>query len=133
LVTEHFPTTPYAARAAELSAINFFRAGEYKSISPRRSGSLWRRVDPDVQKKFPETLYWMGHAAMRLRDYGQAQKLFQEFVRMAPPEHNWLSQGLRAQALAYRDGQKRQRRLARFAESVSKRARGGQPRLSWPS
>ena len=100
LVTEHFPTTPYAARAAELSAINFFRSGEYKSIASQ-VGSLWRRVDPDIQKKFPETIYWMGHAALRLRDYGQAQKLFQEFVRMAPPEHNWLSQGLRAQALAY--------------------------------
>ncbi len=100
LVTEHFPTTPYAARAAELSAINFFRAGEYKSISSQ-VGSLWRRVDPEVQKRFPETLYWMGHAAMRLRDYGLAQNLFQDFVKMAPPEHNWLSQGLRAQALAF--------------------------------
>ena len=100
LVAEHFSNTPYAAKAAELSCVNFFRAGEYKSIATQVS-TLWRRVDPDVQKRFPETIYWMGHAAMKLRDYGQAQKLFKEFVMLAPQGHPWMSEGLRAQALAY--------------------------------
>lgn len=103
LVAEHFSSTPYAAKAAELSCINFFRAGEYKSISTQVS-SLWRHVSPEVQKKFPETVYWMGHASMKLRDYPQAQKLFKEFVFIAPPGHPWLSEGLRAQALSYAMG-----------------------------
>ena len=100
LVAEHFSATPYAAKAAELSCINFFRAGEYKSIATQVS-SLWRRVSPEVQKKFPETIYWMGHASMKLKDYPQAQKLFKEFVSIAPAGHPWLSEGLRAQALSY--------------------------------
>jgi TolA-binding protein len=100
LVAEHFSSTPYAAKAAELSCVNFFRAGEYKSISTQVS-SLWRRVDPEIQKAFPETVYWMGHASMKLRDFAQAQKLFKEFVSVAPQGHPWLSEGLRAQALAF--------------------------------
>jgi TolA-binding protein len=103
LVAEHFSSTPYAAKAAELSCINFFRAGEYKSISTQVS-SLWRHVSPEVQKKFPETIYWMGHASMKLHDYSQAQKLFKEFVSIAPAGHPWLSEGLRAQALSYAMG-----------------------------
>jgi TolA-binding protein len=103
LVAEHFSNTPYAAKAAELSCINFFRAGEYKSISTQVS-SLWRQVDPDIQKRFPETIYWMGHASMKLRDFPQAQKLFKEFVSIAPPGHPWMSEGLRAQALSYAMG-----------------------------
>ena len=103
LVAEHFSTTPYAAKAAELSCISFFRAGEYKSISTQVS-SLWRQVDPEIQKQFPETIYWMGHASMKLRDFHQAQKLFKEFVTISPPGHPWLSEGLRAQALSYAMG-----------------------------
>ncbi|MBK8576080.1 MAG: tetratricopeptide repeat protein [Elusimicrobia bacterium] len=100
LVAEHFSATPYAAKAAELSCANFYRAGEFKSISTQVS-SLWRRVDPDIKKRFPETLYWMGHASMKLRDFAQAQKFFKEFVTIAPAGHPWLSEGLRAQALAF--------------------------------
>ncbi|MBL8023252.1 MAG: tetratricopeptide repeat protein [Elusimicrobia bacterium] len=100
LVAEHFSSTPYAAKAAELSCMNFFRAGEYKSISTQVS-SLWRRVDPEVQKKFPETVYWMGHSAMKLRDFAQAHKYFNEFVLLAPTDHPWRTESLRAQALAY--------------------------------
>jgi TolA-binding protein len=100
LVAEHFSATPYAAKAAELSCMSFFRAGEYKSISTQVS-TLWRRVDPEVKKKFPETVYWMGHTAMRLRDFPQAHKYFQEFVVLSPPDHPWRTESLRAQALAY--------------------------------
>jgi hypothetical protein len=120
-VAEHFSATPYAAKAAELSCINFFRAGEYKSISTQVS-SLWRRVDPEIQKRFPETIYWMGHASMKLRDYSQAQKLFKEFVSIAPPGHPWLSEGLRAQALSYAMGKQYERRAAGSSTGLPERS-----------
>jgi TolA-binding protein len=100
LVAEHFSGTPYAAKAAELACMSFFRAGEFKSMTTQVN-SLWRLVDPEIQKKYPETIYWMGHAAMKLRDYPQAQKQFKEFLSVASVDHPWVAEALRSQALAF--------------------------------
>jgi|GEM_PF-2507710 len=100
IIVEHFSSTPYAAKAAELAAMNLYNAGEFKAITTQVN-SLWRAVDIDVKKSFPETLYWLGLAYMKLHEYPSAQKSFKEFVMRSPVDHPWLSEGLRAQALAY--------------------------------
>ncbi len=99
LVVERFPTTPYAAKAAQLAAMGYYRSGQYKAVTTQVK-SLWSAVDDLTRNKYPETLFWMAQAHLKLRQSDQAQKLFQQFTRTAPPRHPWMAQALRAQALS---------------------------------
>ncbi|MBK6880350.1 MAG: tetratricopeptide repeat protein [Elusimicrobia bacterium] len=107
LVVENFGKTPYAAKSAEMAAMNFFRLGEFKSITTQVN-SLWNQISPEMQRRFPEAMFWMAHAYMKLNDGGNAQRYFQDFVKIAPPKHPWVAEALRNQALALSLGKSHQ-------------------------
>lgn len=110
LVVENFGNTPYAAKSSEMAAMNFYKLGEYKSITTQVN-SLWSQISPDVQRRYPETLFWMAHAYMKLNDGPNAQKYFQDFIRISPAKHPWLAEALRDQALALSLGKSHQEAL----------------------
>lgn len=99
LVVENFPATPYAAKATQLAAMNYYRAGQFKAVTTQVN-SLWESIDNGVRNHYPETLYWLAQAHLKLRHGDESEALFKEFAKIAPPRHPWLPQALRAQALA---------------------------------
>ncbi len=99
LVVENFPGTPYAAKATELAAMNYYRAAQFKAVTTQVN-SLWESIDQGVRTRYPETYYWLAQAQLKLRRGEEAERLFKQFAKCAPPKHPWLAPALRAQALS---------------------------------
>jgi TolA-binding protein len=120
MVVEHFPATAHAARAVELLAMNYFRTGQYPPVITEVR-HLWNTLPPDLQKKHPETLFWIGEVHLALKNSAEAIRFYQQFADAAPASHPLMIPAYRGMAVAAaqnRDFAQSAKYLGRAAEAA---------------
>ncbi|MBI4395514.1 MAG: tetratricopeptide repeat protein, partial [Elusimicrobia bacterium] len=100
LVVDHFPQTPYAAKALHLMALTYFRNNQFRPIITQLNHQ-WNLIPLDVKKKFPETLYWIAEAHIQLGNGEASRDYYQKFLDMAPLDHPLVAQALLGQSVSY--------------------------------